>query len=229
MMTNEHGFSLVSFSIVLPLILFIVLSLLFSTSLLFRHRQNQHVCQKEVLQLQSQQSHHLRQLLSLNKKAQNLRRQRKIANKVLNKALQSGQPKAIIAAKALQWAIKSQQLILRNKQTTIITQAKKNMAQSLKRIKHNYSKNQVFTTVQNHPLSLPVIPQGITSESPTYHPRPNIEKWQIVALSWSWPLPKPWQRWVNYMNIKSKKLTGQCAGTLRKRNRQWREELAAYH
>lgn len=227
-MSNDSGFSLVSFSLTLPVILSVVFGLLLSTSLLLRHRQNQHLCQKKILQLQIRQSNHLRHLLKLNKKARSLRQQRKMADQLLSKATQTGQPKAIMAAKAIQMAVKGQQLVLRIKQRSIIAGAEQDLTQSLTTIKSDYSKDQGSASPLRQPSSLPVMAKGITTDSPTYHPLPNIEVLQTVALKWTWPLPKAWHNLMDHLDIKSKKLVGYCAGTLRKRSRQWRGELTAF-
>lgn len=227
-MENDKGFSLVSFVIILPALMTVILSLLLATSLALRHRKNQHFCQKEVLKLQIQQARYLRNLLKLNPLARKLRRERKLADKALKSAMRSGHPKIIMIAKAAQVAVKSRQLILRGQQQAIVNRSKAGLSNSLNQIKWAQQKSDSQARFDKAPKSLPVFRKGTESGSPTYHVLPSVEHRQLVAVHWDSPIPELWNNVLNFLNFKERTVSGKCAATIRKRSRKWSGELSIH-
>lgn len=227
-MDNEDGFSLISFVIVLPALMTVISALLLATGLGLRHRHNQHLCQKQVLNLQIKQAKHMENLLKLNPKARALRRERRLADKALKSALRSGHPKIIMIAKAAQVAVKSRQLILRGKQQVLISQSKVGLSNSLSQIRLAQKKADGKVRFDKVPKSLPVFSKGTESGSPTYHVFPSVAEIQMVAVQWKQQIPKPWHDLLRYLEFEERSVVGKCAATIRKRSRKWRGELSTY-
>ena len=227
-MGDEKGFSLISFVILFPALLAVTFALLLATGFALRHRQNQHLCEKQVLRLQIKQARHLENLLRLNPRAKTLRRERRLADKALKSAMKSGHPKIIMIAKAAQVAVKSRQMILRGQQQAIVNRSKADLSNSLRQMKRVQQKSEGHVRFDKAPKSLPVFKRGAESGSPTYHVLPAVEHRQLVAVHWTQRIPKAWHDVLDHLEFEEKAVFGNCAATIRKRSRKWRGELSIH-
>lgn len=223
---NEKGFSLVSFIVLLPVVLSVLLGLFLATGLTYRKRQNQHRCEQQMLSLQSKQSDALNKLLGMNPKARRLQKMRTWADRAHKIALSSNNPPTIAAATAWRFYVIGEQVIHQARQRAVITKSKWDLNSDLQKMKSSYLSNNGSMQVLSQPFSLNVISKGESTGSPTWHTTPTTEKQQTVSVQWKWSMPASWDETFKFLEIQNNHMTGDCAGTIRKRSRKWRAELA---
>lgn len=178
--------TLIQLLIFLPL-----LSIIFSGAILIalvtqKHTQTHHICRKISVELQKKQGVLLNKLIRLNPKAKKLRRKAFLAKKALNVALVSGNIPVIATAKAAYLFIKGLQIQLRAEQQSLLTEAKinsKNVLRKIQRILNHYKIQ--FHQLRYHQNGLAVFAIPITSLTPNYHLVPFFKSNQAVSISFT--------------------------------------------
>lgn len=168
--SQEQGYAMVSSLVLIPLILTIFVSLSAALFVLKRKSLAQSFCVQEVTRLQNELADLLTNLVKLNPKAKSLRRQREIANHAVQKALLTGVPAWIAAAKANQAAVIMAQLALQAQQQKLLLESQharershRELEQRIRRLRASALHARAF-----YPLGLAVQPIPAGSISPDY-------------------------------------------------------------
>lgn len=186
----------------------------------------QSLCVRAGLQMQTQLSHTLTDLLKMNPKAQALRKRRALADRQLQLAMLSGIPKAIALAQAAQKAVILEQLQLRTRQELKFSEAARIRIRHARELRSDLRVLQVkrMDSKLAYPRALAVRATPLTSLSPDYDPVPDFTKAQEhrfrfqVNLAPDLKLP---------MSMEGYQQIIECSISLREEAHQWKPRILA--
>lgn len=220
--STEAGFALVSFVALFPLIMALVITSMSAYAMFRKKLTAQSLCVSSVTRLQKELNRDLDAILKLNPKAQVLRKARAKADAALKKAILSGNPPAIAAAKAARAAVILQQVAHRTRQEAVLIRAGANRMGAQRSLKLEVSKlgvSSVAGTVSyNRPLA--VEPRPASSMTPDYIEVANFPDKQQHEFSFQLDLAP------DFLKLKFRQETS-CSATLKKQEGKWRESLIA--
>lgn len=182
----------------------------------------QAMCVKSVSQLQTDLGRDLTALIKLNPEAKRLRSRRAKADATLAKALASGNPPAIAAARALQSAVILQQKALRTRQEAILQSAKLQRGKAARSLSMKVRPLGV-TSIQgkfSSQRALAVEASPATSISPDYLPVQDFARQQEQEFTFDLNLAPDFIQ----LDLRQKTL---CSATLKNEEGKWREKITA--
>lgn len=154
----------------LPLVLALISVLVFAFFALTHQSLAQSLCVQKATQMQAELGRTLRNLLALNRTAQELRHQRAAADRDLATAVESGFPPAIAAAQIRQDAVIAAQLAFRARQTALLLEAEGIRQRFERELHHGLTQLRVpaLAAPRFYPRALAVRPTPEASLSPDY-------------------------------------------------------------
>ncbi len=168
--SSEAGFALISAITLAPVLALLFIAIGGTLSALKAKSLAQSICIQEASRLQKNLQRPLTQLLRLNRKATSLRQQRLAADRGVQAAVATGNPKVIAAAKAIQTAVIVMQMALRTQQQALLLEAN-----SRRRLGHNNFRVRArrlgateISSPTFYPEALAVQPSPPGSLSPNY-------------------------------------------------------------
>lgn len=217
---------MVSFMVLLPLLLALVIALGAAFYVLQRKSLAQAICVQEATRLQTDLRKPLRQLVALNPQAAVLRAKRQAADKALRAALVSGVPYAIALAEAAETAAIAEQVAFRARQEMLLNEAAALRADGQRRLRLRASRLGAIgvTAPVYYPRALAVKPVPLASLTPDYRPVETFEYSQQqryrfeIDLLRGWPGP--------HLNVDSRQ-SSECSATLKGEDQQWQLHLLA--
>ena len=223
---QEKGFALVSLLILAPLLMSVAVAVGGALYVMKKKTLLQSLCVQSASRLQEELKQTLDQLLALNPQALRLQKQRRSADRGLQRAMATGNPYAITVARAYQAFVIAQQAALRGRQEALLARA-----EGRRRRSHRELKNQIrlwrtdrFTSERYFPRALAVRPQPVSSLSPEYLPVSAFAHWQQHRFRFRNDLSPPF---LNLLPAKIFKQTTECSVSLKGKENQWHLELLA--
>ena len=212
-MKNVKGFTLLSLTLMLPLFLGVISTLVVFSKYLLLQNTQQKQCFELMYQYQNSIAKQMQSLVRMNPKASQLRLQRRRAEMALKSALRTGNPILITGATSALAKIRLQQFQFRQTQLIIL-----NKVRSLKssyRVKmtrfHNKHSRRLF-----NPLGFSLNSWPQRSDSPSYKPDLDFEKKQASWSLWTTNLGHLFPTWAKkFLTKVPLKLHNKCAVTLR--------------
>jgi hypothetical protein len=141
------------------------------------------ICRKHLWDLQTHSRESLISLMSMNPQAQNLRLQRKQAEKAYKTALLSGNPKAILIAKLHLLRVISHQTVFRSQQLQVLKALNAKILNTKRQVQVAFE-NAKIKDFRLHIPSLQVKTRPFKSPSPDYITKNNFIKVQTSYASW---------------------------------------------
>lgn len=225
-LASEQGFALVSSIALVPLLAALFLALSAGFYFLKRKSLAQAHCVQQASQLQNELKDTLDKLLRLNPKAKALRHQREVADKALQKAVASGNPYAIGAAKAYWTSVFLQQLALRSKQQALLMQADQQRHSGHRRLRDRLRSLRVLAVDSRkyYWRSLAVEASPLNSLTPSYEPLPMFSHMQQHRFRFEVDLRTKFASVL--MGIDLRQIT-ECSVTLKGDQRKWELQIVA--
>jgi hypothetical protein len=225
-LTSEQGFALVSLIALVPLLAALFIAL--SAGLYFMKRKSlaQAHCVQQAAQLQTELKDTLDKLLRLNPKAKSLRTQRDLADKALQKAVASGNPYAIGAAKAYWTAVFLQQLALRSKQQALLARADQQRHSGHRQLRDRLRSLRVsaVNSRKYYWRSLAVEAFPLKSLTPNYEPLPLFSQFQQHRFRFEVDLRPKFASVLKGIDLRQ---ITECSVTLKGEKRKWELQIVA--
>ena len=243
MKNNENGSATFALLGSLPILMAAIAVVVAVFYIVRSHGTSLHHCRSKLLESEENRLATMRELIKLNPEAKKLRTARRIAEKKVEAALESGTPFAIAAAEAELALVISMQTAFALAQKSLIVQADASARIDLQKLRTLMIKRadtdlKIYDGRSKSPLAivsatvtpLPVVAKQPDTPTPDYEPDPQYSKKEVLRLSWKlWPvrlLPK----WLGFLEPTFQNLVieGQCATTGEKKgNHQWGARLTA--
>ncbi len=226
---TEKGFGVVGLLILLPMLLAGLMTLVGACTLVAYYAESHHLCRKTLLEIQIKMADKVNELLSLNPKAERLRKEEKTARRAVQVAFL---PPLKAAAIAYWLSVIARQTQLRSRQFKIIENSQREARQILHQLKRELQTKHswlqmgegVFREiahVRSGSIKLLVYPTPVSSLSPNYNTAPLFSKLQSLDVQWSWDIHKILPRWILGHVGEAPKFQGQCSSTLVQRKGKW--------
>jgi hypothetical protein len=217
---SEKGFSMLSFSFLIPIAFFFCMVILASYHIITKYTQIQSECRSHVLGAQQVLGKKLKELMDLNKNARELRAEEaKLRATILSL---SAFPPATVPFVELLDANLIRQGLLRTKQEGIILsanlQARKIMEELPPKINH----------VKYSSVGLKVYKSPLAAIAPDHLPVPFFTEFQTIKVSWQYSIGEFVPGILLDLFAKTnypKTVEGKCAATLIKKGDVWNPKL----
>ena len=210
----------------LPLFIMCLMVLTAEVFMIRNYNAAQRICIQSVLRAQTILKAKLTSLLSLNAKADRLRKAQKTTQAMYD-VLREVEPvsAAVLLTKLIK--IKAQRILLAARQKSILISSRialeKTFAGFKKKLKRFHAR---WTAKQSPPLwPLAVKAQPAGDLAPSYKPKPHFSKRQRVRFSWSFKLYYNLPNWIRKEFFNSQLSHYDCAGTLYRKGSKWAARL----
>ncbi len=215
-----------SFLALVPLIATLVICIGAALFAMKKKALAQAYCVQESVRMQDRLKDSLKRLLKLNRQSENLRHRRLTADRALTRAIASGNPYAIAAAKAVQTAVILQQTAHRARQEAILTEAARERQQAVRALTERVRELRAgaLDSRAYYGRALAVEPRPASSLTPNFEPVPGFSRLQQHRFRFQVNLAPPFSLLGAVPGLRQ--LT-ECAVSLTGKDQSWQVRILA--